>query len=138
MFDCFDRGDIAGILECCSPDIEWEYGVNSTDVPWYQPQRGIEGVKRFLANVENTVFNTFERTAYLADGNIVVVLMNADYTIKANDRRVVYTDGILLFRYDDAGRLARFAHRVDTHQAWLAYHGNTPDRTSSKGSAGMM
>ena len=127
IFDCFDRADFEGILACCSPDIVWEYGVHSTDVPWYQPQRGIDGVSRFLANFGRTEFKRFERTAYLGDGDTVLVLIDAEYTVRETGRRVVYEDGVLVFRYDPEGRLVRFAHRVDTHQAWLAFHGRAAD-----------
>lgn len=123
IFDCFDRGDVAAIIECCAPGIEWEYGVNSTDVPWYQPRRGIEGVQEFFAHLGKTTFTRFERTAYLGGDDTVAVLVDADYTVAASGLRVVYEDAVLLFRYDDEGRLVRFAHRVDTHQAWLAFHG---------------
>jgi hypothetical protein len=52
----------------------------------------------------------------------VVVLGDAEYTIKQNGRKIVYEDVVFLFHFNEAGKVQKFAHRNDTHQAWLAYH----------------
>jgi ketosteroid isomerase-like protein len=33
MYAAFGRGDVPAILQRLADDVEWEYGVNSTDVP---------------------------------------------------------------------------------------------------------
>jgi ketosteroid isomerase-like protein len=40
IYAAFGRGDIPAILERLAPDVEWEYGVESTNVPWLQPRCG--------------------------------------------------------------------------------------------------
>jgi len=39
IYDCFGRGDIAGILARPSPDVQWEHGWGGARLPWYQPRR---------------------------------------------------------------------------------------------------
>lgn len=33
IYDAFGRGDVPAILDHLADDVEWEYGVNSTNVP---------------------------------------------------------------------------------------------------------
>jgi ketosteroid isomerase-like protein len=40
IYEAFGRGDVPAILEHLADDVEWEYGLTSTDVPWLQPQHG--------------------------------------------------------------------------------------------------
>ena len=119
----FLQGDIPAILERLAPDVEWEYGAISTDVPWYQARRGRAGAQAFFENLAAVEFLTFEPKAVLGDGELVVVVIDSDYRVRATDGVIRYTDVALVFRFDAAGRVAKFKHSVDTHQAWLAYHG---------------
>lgn len=119
----FGRGDVAAILARCHPDIEWEYGMTvEHDVPWYQQRRGREAAAGFFTSLADVTWHRFEPKRLLADGNLVVLLLDADYTVAATGRRVVYDDAVMLFWYDDAGRLVRFAHRVDMLPAFNALH----------------
>lgn len=34
IYQAFGRGDVPAILAQLAPNVEWEYGINSTDVPW--------------------------------------------------------------------------------------------------------
>jgi ketosteroid isomerase-like protein len=123
MYNAFAHGDIPALMECLSPNIAWEYGVISHDVPWYQARQGLTGVGEFFASLQAIEFHKFEPTVFLQEGNTVVVLLNADYTVKATGLRVVYEDAVMLWKFDASGQVTQFAHRVDTHQAWLAHHG---------------
>ena len=49
--------------------------------------------------------------------------MDADYTVKGMEGRVVYEDAVMIWHHDANGDVCRFAaHRLDTHQAWLAFN----------------
>ena len=124
IFNAFAQGDIPALLACLADDIEWEYGPCSQDVPWYQNRTGIAGAMEFFQSLAAVEFHKFETTAFLAEGNTVVVLLDSDYSVKANGNRVVYEDAVFVVRFNDEGKIRRFAHRVDLHQAWLAWHGN--------------
>ncbi len=120
MYEAFARGDVPAILACLHEDVEWEYGVISHDVPWYQARRGRSEVMGFFESLAALTWHKFEPKSFLAADDLVVVLIDADYTVTATGGRVVYEDAIMLWRFDDQGLVRRFAHRVDTHQAWLA------------------
>jgi len=123
LFAAFDRGDKEAIIEALAPDVQWEYGPLSHDVPWYQNGKGHDCARKFLDMCYRDItWQSFTRSKFFVDGNVVVVLGDAQYTIKNNDRKVVYEDLVFLFHFNEAGKVEKFAHRLDTHQAWLAYH----------------
>lgn len=123
VFDAFARGDVAFILDQLADDVAWEYGRVSNGVPWYQNRRGRAGAAEFFQSLAAVEFHVFAPTRFVGDGDLVIVLLDSDYTVRATGRRVVYQDAVMLWRFDDAGRITHFAHRVDTHQAWAATQG---------------
>jgi ketosteroid isomerase-like protein len=120
MYEAFTRGDVQVILERLAPDVEWEYGVVSNDVPWYQARRGRAEVVGFFQSLAAVEFHQFQPKAYLGHDDTVVVLIDADYSVKATAKHVVYEDAVMIWKFNAAGQVARFAHRLDTHQAWRA------------------
>lgn len=122
IFNAFAQGDIPALLACLADDVEWEYGPVSQNVPWYQNRRGVAGAMEFFQSLAAVEFHKFETTAFLADGDTVVVLLDSDYSIRSNGKRVVYEDAVFVVKFNAEGRIRRFAHRVDLHQAWLAYN----------------
>jgi ketosteroid isomerase-like protein len=120
MYAAFARGDVPAILERLALDVEWEYGVISNDVPWYQARRGRAEVVGFFQSLAAVEFHQFEPKVYLAHNDTVVVLLDADYSVKATGKHVVYEDAVMIWKFNDVGQVTRFAHRVDTHQAWQA------------------
>ncbi len=44
----------------------------------------------------------------------ILVLGDAEYTIKNNGRKVVYNDVVFLLHFNQAGKVQKFAHRNDT------------------------
>ncbi|MFN3326268.1 MAG: hypothetical protein ACK5AZ_22460 [Bryobacteraceae bacterium] len=49
IYAAFGRGDVAAMLGHMAGTVEWEYGVNSTAVPWLSPRRGRPDVSEFYA-----------------------------------------------------------------------------------------
>jgi uncharacterized protein len=123
IYAAFQRGDIPTLLASLAENVEWEYGVTSTDVPWLQPRRGREAVTGFFQALGAVDFHRLEPTAFLESGSVIVVLFQVEGTIKATGRRVSEEDEVHIWHFDDAGRVARFRHRADTHQHYLAFHG---------------
>jgi hypothetical protein len=117
IYAAFGRGDIPAILACLAEDVEWEYGTPPNPVPWLQPLRGRSQVPRFFDTLMTQVeFQRFEPKQVLADGPLVVGLVDLEATVRATGRRVVEIDEVHLFHFDAAGRVARFRHRADTWQ----------------------
>jgi uncharacterized protein len=127
IYQAFGQGDVTAVLEQLAEDVEWEYGVNSTDVPWLQPRRGRADVAHFFEALKALDLHNFQPTAFLEDGNVVVTLVDLEATVRSTGRRVLEEDEVHIWRFDQAGKVSRFRHRVDTHQHWTA---------STAGSAG--
>jgi ketosteroid isomerase-like protein len=123
IYEAFGRGDVPAILERLAEDVEWEYGVNSTDVPWLQPRRGRDAVAGFFQSLGGIDFHRLEATTFLESGPVVVVLLQVEATVKTTGRQVSESDEVHIWHFDAAGRIARFRHRADTHQQHLAVHG---------------
>ncbi|MGE4322686.1 MAG: nuclear transport factor 2 family protein [Sphingobium sp.] len=121
IVDAFSRGDIPTILDKLADDVAWEHA-SVSDVPWYRERRGKADVADFFGSLAAVEFLQWEPKHYFTDGDLVLVVIDSDYRVKKNGRRVVYEDCVLLFRYDEAGRLARFGHRADLLAGWLAWH----------------
>lgn len=124
IYEAFGQGNIPAILECVSPSVEWEYGVNSTDVPWLQPRRGREGVVEFFQALGGALEVTkFQPKVLLEQGNLVVALTDFEATVKATGRQIVEEDDVHIWYFDSDGLVSRFRHRIDTHHQYEAYHG---------------
>ena len=122
LYNAFRRGDIPMILSKLSDEIEWEYGVISTTVPWLQRGVGHEGASAFFASLEGMEIHTFVPKMFFEGDNIVVVLLDVEFTVKATGKRVFEEDEIHIWWFDAEGKVARFRHRVDTQLHQLAYN----------------
>ena len=76
IYQEFGRGDIAAILSHLAEDIEWEYGINSTDVPWLQPRRGRTHVAELFQALADFEVHRFDPKTFLESGNVVVALID--------------------------------------------------------------
>ena len=122
IYQAFGRGDMDTILGHLADDIEWEYGVTSTDVPWLQPLRGKAQVPAFFQSLAAIDFHSFEPTMFLENGHVVVALIDLEATVRATGRRVVEVDEVHIWHFDKEGKAIKFRHRADTHQHWVAYN----------------
>lgn len=122
IYAAFGRGDIPAILEQLTDDVEWEYGVNSTDVPWLQPRRGRTDVGKFFESLAALEITKFVPKHVIGQGDVVVGMIDLEGKVKATGQRVVEDDEVHIWYFDDRGRVRRFRHRADTHQHWKALH----------------
>jgi ketosteroid isomerase-like protein len=126
IYQAFGRGDVGTILVHLAEDVEWEYGVTSTDVPWLQPRRGREAVAGFFQSLAAVEIHSFQPKVLLESGGVVVALIDLDATVRRTGARVVEEDEVHIWHFNPAGRVRRFRHRADTHQHWAAYAGTQP------------
>ena len=122
IYEAFARGDVPAILEHLAEDVEWEYGVNSTSVPWLQPRRGRREVPGFFEALAGVELHRFVPKMFLQSGDVVVVLVDVELTVRATGRRVVEDDEVHIWHFA-SGKVARFRHRADTHQHLRACDG---------------
>ena len=123
LYAAFRRGDIPAILALLAEDVEWEYGLTSTDVPWLQPRRGRDAAAGFFQALAAIDFHRLDATTFLESGPVVVVLLQVEATIKATGRRISEADEVHIWHFDPTGQVSRFRHRADTYQQHLAFHG---------------
>jgi ketosteroid isomerase-like protein len=112
MFSSLQRGDIAGVLDRLSDDIEWRIA-GPSELPYAGIHRGRDEVAKFFQTFDQAAeFELFEPREYLAKGDKVVVLGHERQWIKASGQ-VVETDWAMVFVVRD-GRIARFRNFVDS------------------------
>jgi ketosteroid isomerase-like protein len=115
MFLSFRRGDIPGVLDRLSEDIEWRIAEPS-ELAVAGVHRGRNEVAGFFRNFGQAAeFEVFEPNEYIARGDKVVVLGHERQRIKATGQ-VVETDWAMVFVVRD-GRITRFRNFVDSRDA---------------------
>lgn len=121
IYQAFGAGDIPGVLAHCDAEVDWEYTSRDNDTPWYRHRKGHTGAIEFFQSLADFDFHVFQPTAILdGPGGLVVSVVSIDLTLKRNGTRITIPDEVHLFYFNDAGKVARFAHRVDTHLFWRA------------------
>jgi ketosteroid isomerase-like protein len=123
IYASFGAGDIPGILSKLADDVDWDYSGGSSDVPWLQRRRGREAAAGFFQALGALEFTKFAPKEMLTDGNVVVALLDVEFTVKANGKHVAEEDEVHVWRFNDKGQVTRFKHGVETHQHVLAYKG---------------
>jgi len=120
IYTSFGEGRIEAILSKLSEDVEWEYSNGSTTVPWLQPRRGRDNVVGFFQSLAAIDIKRFVPHTFLDGGQVVVVLLDVEFTVRATGAQVVETDEIHVWRFDAQGLVSRFKHGVDSHRHQLA------------------
>jgi hypothetical protein len=114
IYAAFGRGDVPAILAKLADTVEWEYAAGSSEIPWLQPRRGREGAEAFFASLGAIRIRRFVPTRFLDGGEVVVVLVDIEFTVTATGKSVAEEDEVHLWHFDAQGRVTRFRHRVDT------------------------
>lgn len=113
MFSSLERGDIRGVLDRLSEDVEWRIAAPA-ELPYAGIHHGRAEVAQYFQTFGQTAeFELFEPQEYLAKGNKVVVLGRERQRIK-DSGRVVDTDWAMVFALRD-GCITRFRNYVDSH-----------------------
>ena len=123
IYAAFGRGDIPAILAHLADDIEWDHGMSDAGVPWLQPLKGRNEVPKFFQALSGLEFLKFEPKTLLENADVVVAIIDVTLIVKATGRTITEVDEVHIWRFDDRGRVARFCHKVDTHQHWSALRG---------------
>ena len=122
LYAAFGRGDVPSILQLLSTDVAWENAGDHTDVPWLEPRRGRAEVALFFEALEHLQVHHFAPKAFLVSGDLVIVLVDEEVTVRRTGKRLSESDQVHLWTFDASGRIVRHRQRLDTHQHWRAYH----------------
>lgn len=120
-YAAFGRGDIPGLLNMLSPDIEWQGVIGAgPNVPTRGVRRGHAEVGRFFEQVGATVdFKRFEPREFVAEGDKVVALGYYEAVVKPTGRPFT-SDWVMVFTLRD-GKIVRFQEFTDSFGLTNAY-----------------
>ena len=117
IYAAFGRGDIPAILERLAEDVAWEQWTGGSPaaagIAYLAPRTGRAEVGQFFAALGALEFHAFEPTGFLEGDHQVAALIRLDVTVRATGKRF-QDDEVHLWTFDDAGRVVRFRHYVDT------------------------
>ena len=122
IYEAFGRGDIPAIMSKLSDRVEWEYGAESTNVPWLQRRQGLEGAAGFFASLEEMQMLKFHPKEFFEGDGVVVVLLDVEFKVRSTGKHVAEEDEIHVWRFDKEGKIARFRHGADTYTHHLAFN----------------
>jgi uncharacterized protein len=121
MFEAFLRGDLQGVLDRLTEDVEWRLG-GPTEITYAGTRHGREKVAEFFKTLaEVSEFEEFEPQEYIAQGDRVVVLGHERQRVKATGQ-VVDNDWAMVFTIRD-GKIAKFRNYEDTAAVAAAHRG---------------
>jgi ketosteroid isomerase-like protein len=111
IYEAFGRGDIPAILDHLADDVQWEPWADNTaqtaGVPWLLPRTGKAGVLEFFQIVGTLKVSDFRVLSLMAGENQV-----AAEVVLVTDR--FSDEECHLWRFNDAGKVERLRHYVDT------------------------
>jgi ketosteroid isomerase-like protein len=114
VYDAFLRGELPD-LSMFTPDVEWEYGWESSPIPWLKPGRGPEHVASFFASLaENLEFKSFQVNQLLEAPGVVVALCSLECVVKSTGKVLREVDEPHVWRFNDEGQCYRFRHAANT------------------------
>ncbi len=115
-YGLFLRGDIPGLLELLTDDIEWVIHSPVEVAPEGGTYRGKVAVADWFRKLaENYEFETFSPDEFIASGDKVVVLGRQTQRVKSTGRRGEL-DWVHVLTYRQ-GKLARFDAFLDSYSA---------------------
>lgn len=120
-YAAFGRGDIAGVLDICTDDVEW-IQPGPADMGAAGTFHGKQEVGDFFRRLNETLhFTRFEPYRFIAQGDDVIALLHIAATAQGTGQAFT-TEDAHLFRFRD-GKLARFVVYTDTQAQTAAIRG---------------
>ena len=116
IYQSFLTGDIPGIVATLADDVAWEsFADNSAQkagVPWMQAGQGPAGAMVFFQAISSWKPLDFQVLSTMAGGNQVAVEVQASFELASG--RQFTDEEVHLWTFNEAGKVSRFRHYVDT------------------------
>jgi len=123
IYEAFGRGDIDFTLDQVADDCAWESWLDNhgqkAGIPPMTPRHGRAGVAEFFAYVATMEIQDFQVLDMLASDRQVVVEVQISIALPGGGS--VTDEELHLYSLDDAGRISRMRHYVDTAKQIKAY-----------------
>lgn len=118
IYQAFGRGDVESIVATMSPEVRWEawadHSAQRAGLDYLAPRIGPEGVRAFFATVARSLeITALEVLDVIGQGRQVVVEVAVQARNVATGRSF-RDEEIHLWTFDEAGRVVRLRHYVDT------------------------
>ncbi len=125
IYAAFGAGDIPALLDYLGEDVQWEAWADNqaqqAGVPWLQGGQGKAAVAAFFQAVGAMTMHDFRVLDMLASDRQVAVEVALEVTLP-NGRRFA-DEELQLWTVDDAGRVTRMRHYLDTAKHIAAHRG---------------
>jgi ketosteroid isomerase-like protein len=130
IYAAFGRGDLASILERVAARVDWgvdpalEALPGAKAVPFLRHSTTPDEVaERYFGAIASSVdFLAFEPRAVLGDGDRVVSVIDASWTVRSTGVRLDLEE-VHHFQFDGDGRIRRYRLHVDTARVIAAFGG---------------
>ncbi|HEY5856606.1 MAG TPA: nuclear transport factor 2 family protein [Aldersonia sp.] len=125
IYAAFGRGDVPAILAALSPTVEWDadpgnYGQRA-GVTALQARRGPDDVAQFFGYLAGCTFHEFTVRELMTGESSVAAHVHIDFSLPGGGR--LRGPEIHLWTFDGDGKVAAFAHFVDTAKLIAADRG---------------
>ena len=116
IYQSFLTGDVPGLIATLAEDVAWEsFADNSAQkagVPWMQAGQGQAGAMAFFQAISSWKPLDFQVLSTMAGGNQVAVEVQASFELPGG--RQFTDEEVHLWTFNDAGKVSRFRHYLDT------------------------
>jgi ketosteroid isomerase-like protein len=127
IYEAFGKGDVPAILEVLDDDVEWEAWENNSavqaGVPWMQPRHGKEDVVGFFETAGQMEITDLQILNMLEGGNQVAVEFILETNLPNHGGGHYRDEELHLWTFNDAGKVTRLRHYVDTAKHIAAFSG---------------
>ena len=125
IYEAFGRGDVPGVLEHLADDVAWDEWPDNfaqrAGAPHLLPRHGRDDVAGFFGVIGAWTVLGFEVLDVFGDGRQVGAEVRASFALPGGGRFA--DEEVHLWTFDDAGRVSRFRHYVDTAKHIAACRG---------------
>jgi uncharacterized protein len=115
IYEAFGKGDVETILGFCAEDVRWEEWddnfAQNAGVPAMAARRGKAGVLEFFQVVGGFDIKDFQVLSVMEGPNQVAAEIVIDAVTPTGQYR---DEEVHLWTFDDAGKIVRLRHYVDT------------------------
>jgi ketosteroid isomerase-like protein len=121
-YEAFARGDIPAVIDSLADDVDWASEAASTEVPWWGPRRGKDGVLDFFEKLGTAVeVKEFTPLVIVGEDDDVLAVVRYRATSRANGKTAsMEIHHHWTFR---DGKVVRYRGSEDTLQSLEVYRG---------------
>jgi len=126
IYEAFGKGDIPAILDVLADDVEWEAWVDNSavkaGVPTMVPRHGKDEVVKFFETAGQLEITDLQILNMMEGGNQVAVEFVLEANLPAWGGGHYRDEEIHLWTFNDAGKVTRLRHYIDTAKQIAAFN----------------